>query len=128
VKTPEQSNAEALTPVVLRWAAFATGLRALLASLAHYFDWVYRWETGFAVAIYLLLGAAYASDARRSVGDALWHGGMVGAIAGFIGGALNAVLADRPAIGILVGTLTGAVAGAFGGRLAMAAIPSDEAD
>ncbi len=81
-----------------------------------------------AVAIYLLFGAAYAWDARRSVGDALWHGGMVGAIAGFIGGALNAVLADRPAIGILIGTLMGVVAGALGGRLAMAVPTPDEAD
>lgn len=118
VKSPEQANAEALTPVVLRWAASAAVAWVLLTSLAHYLDPVYRWEPVVGALLGGVFGALYATDARRSIGDALWHGGMVGGIGGFVGRGVGVALADRPAMALLTGTLMAIVAGSTAGAVA----------
>lgn len=111
-------DAEPLTPVVLRWAAAAAAARVLLTSLAHYFDSVYGWEPVVGALLCGLFGALYVVDARRSMGDALWHGGMVGGIGGFVGRAVGAALADSSVMALLTGTLMAFFAGAAAGAAA----------
>ncbi len=114
----EASNAEALTPIIVKWAIPATVLRVLLTSASHYSDAVFEWEFTVGLTISAVFGAIYARSVRRSVGDALWHGGMVGAIAAFLGTAVAVALADQAVVDLLWVTSAAFGAGAVSGAAA----------
>ena len=120
MKSPEESNAEAVTPMVLTWAAWATGGRLLLTTAAHYLEAAFQWQFVIGLGVCALGGALYARAVRRTRGDALWHGGMIGAIAAFLGTAVAVALADQPLVALLLGTLAGIGLGAAGGGAAHA--------
>ncbi len=112
----EAANAKALTPIIVKWAVPATLGRVALTTGSHYVDAILRWETVIGLMICAVFGAIYARSVRRSLGDALWHGGMVGGIAAFLGTAVAVTLADQAMVDLLRGTLyafgVGAAAGA----------------
>jgi len=120
VKSPEQANAESVTPAVLYWAAWATGARLLAVTWAHYTEVGFRWGGWVGLAVCALAGGLYAWNVRKSMGDALWHGGMVGGIAAFLSTAVAVSLADRPGVALLWATLMGIGVGAAAGAAAHA--------
>ncbi|MDX1747150.1 MAG: hypothetical protein R3324_14530, partial [Halobacteriales archaeon] len=75
----------------------------------------FRWEGWVGLAVCAVCGGLYARAARKSMGDAIWHGGMVGGIAAFLGTAVAVSLADRPGTALLWGTLAGIGVGAAAG-------------
>jgi hypothetical protein len=114
----EASNAKALTPIIVKWAIPATVLRVLLTTASHYFDAVLVWEYVIGLTISAVFGALYARAVRQSLGDALWHGGMVGAIAAFLATAVAVALADQAVLDLLWATLAAFAVGAVSGAAA----------
>jgi hypothetical protein len=113
-----------LTPIILKWAAPAAALRVVLTAGAHYSEVLVRWELLLGLAISGVFGAIYARAVRRSVGDALWHGGMVGGIAAFLGTAVAITLADQAMIDLLWSTLAAFGVGAAAGAVAHLSPPA----
>ena len=114
----EASNAKALTPIIVKWAIPATIGRVLLTTGSHYSTAVMQWDLWVALAISAVFGALYARAVRRSLGDALWHGGMVAAIAAFLGTAIAVTLADQAVVDLLWATLSAFAVGATAGAVA----------
>jgi hypothetical protein len=114
----EESNAAALTPIVVRWALAASLGRVLLTTVVHYSDVMVEWEVVVGLAICAVFGAIYSRSVLRSLVDAIWHGGMVGGIAAFVGTALAVVLADQMVVDLLWSTLFAFGAGAAAGAAA----------
>ncbi len=114
----EASNARALTPIIVKWAIPATVGRVVLTAGSHYVDAILRWETVVGLVICAVFGAIYARSVRRSLGDALWHGAMVGGIAAFLGTAVAVTLADQAMVDLLWGTLSAFGVGAAAGAAA----------
>jgi hypothetical protein len=92
--------------------------RVLLTAAAHYSEVAMAWELGIGLTISALFGALYANAVRRSLGDALWHGGMVAGIAAFLGTAVAVTLADRAVADLLWASLAAFAAGSAAGATA----------
>ena len=100
------------------WAAPAAVGRVLLTTASHYSEAVVQWDLWVGLTISAVFGALYAHSVRRSLGDALWHGGMVAAIAAFVGTAVAVTLADRAVVDLFWATLSAFAVGAAAGAVA----------
>ena len=111
------ADREPLTPAVLRWSALGSAVGVGLVVIGHYNDAVYGvWPLPLVFAS-AVAASAYVIQVRRSAGDSVWHGGMVGGICGFGATALAAVMADVPAADLATVTLSATGAGAVVGWL-----------
>lgn len=111
------ANREALTPAVLRWSALGSAVAVGSVVVGHYNDAVYGlWPLPLVCAA-AVAASAYVVQVRRSAGDSVWHGGMVGGICGFGATALAAVMADAPAADLATVTLSAIGVGAVVGWL-----------
>ena len=122
------ADEEALTPAVLLWAGSGTVVQIVLVVTGHYSDPVYAvWPVPTLVTA-VLTAAAYVIHVRRSPGDSVWHGGMVGGICAFLGTSLAAILADVPALDLATVTTAAFVFGAAGGWLTFLVVVGDTAE